>query len=116
MTNADQPMDHVPPDDGVARSEQSDLEKNVKEKRTWMRLIFMILMSIAWSIAVFITSAIVIVNFLYVLFTGKTNARLTSFGQALATYLYQIVRFMTFNSESRPFPVDEEWPSGKRSD
>ena len=113
MTNADQPMDHVHSDDGVAREEQSDLEKNVTAKSTWLRLLYMVVMAVAWSVAVFITSAVVVVNFFYVLFTGKTNPRLTEFGQSLASYLYQIVRFMTFNTDVRPFPMDEEWPSSK---
>ncbi len=111
MTNAEQPMDHVPPDDGVAHSEPSDLEKNVKTKSTWLRLLFMVVIGVTWSIAVFVTGAVIIVNFFYVLFTGKTNSKLTEFGQALASYLYQIVRFMTYNTETRPFPVDAEWPS-----
>jgi Flp pilus assembly protein TadB len=113
MTNAEQPMDHVSNDDGVAREKTSDLEKNVTEKSTWVRLLFMIVMGVAWSVAVFVTSVVVVVNFFYVLFTGKTNARLTEFGQALASYLYQIVRFMTFNTDIRPFPIDAEWPSAK---
>ncbi len=113
MTNAEQPIDHVQPDDGVAREHQSDLEKNVRSKSTWIRLLYMIVMAIAWSIAVLVTSAVVGLNFLYVLLTGKTNSRLTEFGQSLASYLYQIVRFMTFNTDTRPFPIDSEWPSTK---
>jgi uncharacterized protein YqhQ len=116
MTNAEQPMDHVASDDGVAREEPSDLEKNVRSKNTWLRLLFMIVMAVAWSIAVVIVGAVVVVNFFYVLFTGKTNSRLTGLGQSLATYLYQIVRFMTFNTETRPFPMDEEWPDQKAAD
>ena len=113
MTNAEQPMDHVPPDDGVARAETSELEKNVRSKNTWLRLLFMIVMGIAGSIALMITGAVIVLNFFYVLFTGKTNDRLTEFGHSLATYLYQVVEYLTFNNEARPFPVDNEWPAGK---
>ena len=116
MTNAEQPIDHVPPEEGVAHSEPTDFEKNIKTKSTWLRLLFMIVIGVIWSIAVFVTSAVVVVNFFYVLFTGKTNNRLTDFGQSLATYLYQVTRFMTFNTEMRPFPIDEEWPSEKKDD
>ena len=116
MTNAEQPMDHVPPDDGVAHSEPSDLEKNVKTKSTWLRLLFMVVIGVTWSIAVFVTGAVIIVNFFYVLFTGKSNNKLTEFGQSLATYLYQVARFMTFNTETRPFPIDEDWPAGEKRD
>jgi uncharacterized protein YqhQ len=116
MTNAEQPMDHVPPDDGVAHSEPSDLEKNVKTKSTWLRLLFMVVIGVTWSIAVFVTGAVIIVNFFYVLFTGKSNNKLTEFGQSLATYLYQVARYMTFNTETRPFPIDEDWPAGEKRD
>ena len=116
MTNAEQPMDHVPPDDCVAHSEPSDLEKNVKTKSTWLRLLFMVVIGVTWSIAVFVTGAVIIVNFFYVLFTGKSNNKLTEFGQSLATYLYQVARFMTFNTETRPFPIDEDWPAGEKRD
>ena len=113
MSNPDQPMDHVPPDDGVARDEPSDIEKNVKEKSTWMRLLFMILIGFAGSVAMFITGAVVVVNFFYVLFTGKANDRLTPLGHAMANYMYQIIQYMTFNSEVRPFPLDAEWPGSE---
>lgn len=115
MTNIEQPMDHAPPeDDGVAHVESSDLEKNVKEKRTWLRLLFMVAMVIAGSITVMVTGAVVVLNFLYVLFTGKTNSKLIEFGQALASYQYQTICFLTYNTETRPFPFDADWPSGEQ--
>jgi len=111
MADTEQPMDHVPPDDGVAREESSGLEKHVKSRRTWIRLLFMVLMGVAWSLAGLITWVVIFVNFLYVLFSGETNRQLTAFGHSLGMYLFQIVDFMTFNTESRPFPIDEDWPT-----
>jgi hypothetical protein len=51
-------------------------------------------------------------QFFSVLFTAETNKPLVTFGQSLATYTYQIVRYLTFNTEQRPFPFDLEWPDG----
>jgi len=122
MSNAEQPTDHAPgdgiddDDDGVARSEASDFERNVKSRNTWTRLLFMIVMGIAWSVAVMVTSFVVVLNFFYLLFTGSTNSKLTSLGHSLATYLFQIVEYMTFNSESRPFPFDDDFPAGLDKD
>ena len=111
MSEAGQPMDHVPPGSGAEGDRKNDLEKNIKEKSTWLRLVFMLLLGLAWSIAVVVLTAVVVLNFLYVLIGGETNARLTRFGHQLGTYLYRIVEFQTFNSEVRPFPFDEEWPA-----
>jgi hypothetical protein len=52
------------------------------------------------------------VQFCQVLFTGEINVQLRAFGQSLATYAYQIVTYLTFNTEVRPFPFDAEWPEG----
>jgi hypothetical protein len=112
MTNAEQPMDHVS-DDGVAREDPSDLQKNVKSKNTWLRLFFILVMGVAWSIAGFVTSVVVIANFLYLLLTGGTNDKLTSLGHSMATYLFQIIDYMTMNTEERPFPFDLDWPDGQ---
>jgi hypothetical protein len=49
-----------------------------------------------------------------VLFTGKPNARLLDVGLSLAQYVYQVVEYLTFNTEVRPFPFDAEWPAPRR--
>ena len=46
------------------------------------------------------------------LFTGETNKLLEKFGQSLATDTYQIICYLTFNTEEWPFPFDLDWPAG----
>ena len=95
---------------------ESNLEENVKSRSTWIRLLFMIVLFILWGISRIVVGAVVILQFLFVLFTAKTNEQLTELGQALATYSYQLVRYLTFNTEVRPFPFDAQWPSGPPGD
>jgi hypothetical protein len=59
-----------------------------------------------------VVSAVVLLQFSWVLLSGETNKSLENFGQSLATYTYQIVRYLTFNTEQRPFPFDLDWPVG----
>jgi hypothetical protein len=105
------PRDHAPeeerPDDGAHHG----LEENLKSKSTWRRLLFMIIFMIIWGISRFVVGAVVVLQFLWVLFAGETNSRLTEFGQSLATYTYQIVLYLTFNTEQRPWPF-ADWPGG----
>jgi hypothetical protein len=110
MSTEEQPQDHVPPDDGVAREESSDLETNVKSRSTWLRLIFIIGFFVLYGISRVIVFAVVVLQFLWVLFSGETNSKLGGLGQSLATYTYQIVLYVTFNSDEKPFPFDREWP------
>ena len=111
MTTSDQPMDHVPPDAETAgRSGQSDLEKNVKMRSTWIRLFFMIIFAFLYGLSRLVTAAVVVVQFFHVLFTGGTNEQLKTFGHSLAIYSFEVVDYLTFNTETRPFPLDSGWP------
>lgn len=112
QTMDDQPMDHVPPESETASdTKRSDLEKNVTRGSTWLRLLFMIIVGFLWGISRFVTAAVVVIQFFYVLFTGDTNAQLKALGHSLAIYSYEITDYLTFNTETRPFPFDAEWPS-----
>ncbi|MDX1486673.1 MAG: DUF4389 domain-containing protein, partial [Acidiferrobacterales bacterium] len=61
------------------------------------------------NVAEIVLLAVVVLQFLLTLFTGKTNQRLLSFGEALSTFFYQIFRFLTYNTEDKPFPFGP-WP------
>jgi hypothetical protein len=65
------------------------------------------------GLASLVGSFVVVLGFLWVLFTGEINRELQQTGQSLASYIYQIVRYLTFNSEKKPFPFGEGWPSAE---
>lgn len=111
MTTNDQPMDHAPPEEMADdKGASSDLEKNVKEKSTWVRLFFMVVFAILYGLSRFVIGAVVIIQFFYVLFTGETKAELKTFGHSLAIYSYEIIEYLTFNTDRKPFPFEGEWP------
>jgi len=111
MTTSDQPMDHAPPKgESTRESGRSDLEKNITRRSTWLRLLFMIILAVIWGISRVVTGAVVVIQFFYVLLSGETNAQLKTLGHSLAIYSYQVTDYLTFNSETRPFPFDTEWP------
>ncbi len=64
------------------------------------------------SLAGMIGTVIVVLGFLWVLFTGEVNRELRQIGQAIAGYMYEIIRFLTFNTDDKPFPFGGDWPSG----
>lgn len=86
------------------------LEENVKSRSTWLRLFFMVVIALLYGVSRIVVGAVVLIQFFWVLFTAETNPNLLRFGQQLATYTYQIVRYLTFNTEERPFPFDLDWP------
>ena len=89
----------------------SEIKDNLKQKKTWLRGLYMVLFAIFYSVAEFVLVVIVLFQFLSALFTGRTNARLLTLGQSLSTYIYQALRYLSFNSEYRPYPFGD-WPQG----
>lgn len=86
-----------------------DIKHNIKNSSIWKRGLYMLLCAIFYSIAEVVMFAVVIFQFIHKLFTGETNERLLKLGQSLATYIYQIIQFLNFNSEHLPYPFGG-WP------
>ncbi|MEN8106449.1 MAG: DUF4389 domain-containing protein [Pseudomonadota bacterium] len=103
-----------PPPNGSEDSQQQPIsvKENLKTRSTWLRLFFMFVVVLLYSVSRVVVSVVVLLQFFWVLFTGETNKPLERFGQSLATYTYQIIRYLTFNTEERPFPFDLDWPAG----
>ena len=117
MTTNDQPMDHVPPEEMAAdKEDSSDIEKNVKQKSTWVRLFFMIVLAFLYGLSRFVIGAVIAIQFFYVLLTGKTKGELKSFGHSLAIYSYQVIDYLTFNTDEKPFPFEGAWPTSLPKD
>jgi Domain of unknown function (DUF4389) len=105
----EEPANDLPPQDrGQA------LEEHLKARSTWMRLLFMIVIGVCHELARLVGAVVIVLQFLHVLFTGEANPRLKDFGLSLAQYFYQVVEYLTFNTEVRPFPFDAEWPAPRR--
>ena len=67
---------------------------------------------IFYSLAEVVLTAVVVFQLLLVLFTGKKNERLLKLGQSLSTYIYQVLKYLTFNSDYKSYPFGA-WPKGE---
>jgi len=96
------------------REQGRPLEEHLKARSTWVRLLFMIVIALCSAVARLVVTGVVVLQFFHVLFTGETNPRLKDLGLSLARYVYQVVEYLTFNTEVRPFPFDADWPPARR--
>ena len=83
---------------------RDETKANLTHQSTWIRLIHMIVLVVAFNIAELVIGALVIFQFLSKLLTGNANENLKAFGAQIGLYLYCIVRFLTFETEDKPFP------------
>ncbi len=87
----------------------TDSKKTLTNSNTWIRFAYMLLFAVLLVAARMVITLVVILQFLVVLVSGDDNENLRNLGQGLGKWVYQAVMFLTFNSDSKPFPFDE-WP------
>jgi hypothetical protein len=86
-----------------------NVKENIKSPDTWLRVLIMLLFVFILHVTEIVLAAVVLLQLLVVIFSGEPNVRLLRFGRDLGTFIYQTVRFLTYNSEERPFPFGD-WP------
>jgi hypothetical protein len=90
------------------------LKEKIAAQDKWIRLIFMVLFSLLvyWVVFLVIWAATAF-QFLYSLFVGTPNQVLLPFTASLSEYVKQIVMYLTYNSEEKPFPF-MPWPESAK--
>lgn len=86
-----------------------DIEHNIKRPSTWKRGGFILLFSIFYQMAAALMFLIITFQFVQKLITGDTNKQLRQLGRSISSYVYQVLQFMSFNSNYTPYPFGE-WP------
>ncbi len=89
--------------------QREEIRENLLSATTWIRFIFMLFFAVIGYIALGITMLVVLFQFVIVLLTGKLNERILPLGQSLSTYVHQILLYLTYNSDEKPFPFGA-WP------
>ncbi|MCZ6604686.1 MAG: DUF4389 domain-containing protein [Alphaproteobacteria bacterium] len=97
-------------DETPDQSETPTLKENIKAGSTWMRGLFMVLFIIIYGIAEFLIFAVILFQFLSMLVARKTNEPLLGFSKSLSMFIYEIMIYLSYNDEQRPFPFGT-WPS-----
>lgn len=90
-------------------SEELDtLVENIRQPSAWLRVVFMLGFAVAlYFVLIPVIIVIVIVQALFAVLTGESNENLRYFAAALGVYVSQIIRFLTYNSETKPFPFSD---------
>ena len=76
----------------------------------WTRLLAMIILAMAFGVGQSLMFLIAIVQFIWTLIDKEPNENLLNFSKALAKWMFQAAKFLTFVSDDRPFPW-ASWPN-----
>ena len=88
---------------------EPQVKENMSNTNTWGRGLFMLLFAVIQWVSKIVLVITIIIQFGFVLITGEKNERLLTFSKELSKFLYEIFMYLTFNSETKPFPFDS-WP------
>lgn len=89
--------------------DNEQLKSNLTSSKHWLRLVFMLLFAAVLQLASLVMWVLVVVQFLFSLITGEDNQHLRRFGHSLSTYIYDVLKFLCYSSEEKPFPF-ADWP------
>lgn len=90
--------------------DNEQLKSNLTSSKHWLRLVFMLLFAAVLQLASLVMWVLVAVQFLFSLITGEDNQHLRRFGHSLSTYIYDVLKFLCYSSEEKPFPF-ADWPA-----
>jgi len=88
-------------------------DDQAKLEHKLLRLVFMVLFALIYKLLDVVLILIVIAQYLFHVLTDKDNETLRQLGDGLSCYYYQIFRYLTYNSEEKPFPFSD-WPTSSK--
>ena len=87
-----------------------EIETKTYPKADMTRVLYTILYLIIGRFISMVLFVIAVSQFIYSLLIGEPNKKLLSFTDAMSEYGKQLILYIGFNSDARPWPVDD-WPS-----
>ena len=86
------------------------IKENAKDVDVWTRGLFILVYGVIFYFLFGLIWLVVIFQFVMKLITTEVNQNLLEFSDSLTRYVSQILLYITFRSEIRPFPFSP-WPT-----
>lgn len=93
----------------------SSKKSGIASEHFWLRILFMLFFIVAYQIVELLVLIISLIQLVYVALNNDKNLFLQQTGASLSDYAQQIFRYLTWNSETKPYPFTP-WPQGMAPD
>lgn len=84
-----------------------------KQDGHWLRVLYNIMFYVIYKVVDLIIFAILVIQLVIATFSDKPNEKLQEFGSSLGVYVKQIVAFISFSSDEKPYPLGD-WPKSSK--
>lgn len=88
---------------------EDDIKDRLSSSSLWARALYMLFFAIVSAIARAIVTLVAFVQLVFVVLTGRAQEGMLGLGNNLSVYMAEIIRFLTFNTDEKPFPFGP-WP------
>ena len=82
------------------------LSENIKEPSIWVNFFLKVIYLIFLNFIIPFLGFITLLQLLFSLGSKKPNNNLISFSKKISIYIYQIINFITYSSDERPWPFN----------
>ena len=91
-----------------------DIKQNITNRDVWLRGLFILIFGVILYFAFILVWLLVVFQFVSKVVTGNLNRQLADFSSGLLRYISQILGYITFQSDERPFPFSP-WPEADKA-
>jgi len=82
------------------------LKENIKESSIWFNFFLKVFYLIFLNFIIPFLGFVTLLQLLFSLGSKKPNDNLISFSKKISIYVYQIINFITYSSDERPWPFN----------
>lgn len=100
--------------EAVETTKDTSKETTDNNSETFSRIFYTILLAIIGWMALWVFTFVVIIQFGFLLITGQVNTNLKGFNKEVGLYLFDIIKYLSFQSNEKPFPF-RDWPYDENS-
>lgn len=93
----------------TVKEDTQNIVERLSSAEFWLRLAYMLLFFVIVSVAAYVMTFVVIVQFFWVLIAGEKNNKVSQFSKSLSLFIYEILLFLSHNTDEKPFPF-KDWP------
>jgi len=99
----------------VEINEKNSSESSEKNAEIFSRVFYTILLAIIGWVALWVFAFVVVIQFGFLLITGQVNTNLKGFNKEVGLFLFDIIKYLSFQSNVKPFPF-RDWPYDESAD
>lgn len=88
--------------------DQQEFKANIKRSESWLRGLFVLFFALIFQIVEVVIIAITVFQFASTIITRQRFTSLDQFSQGLAQYTKNLILYLTYQTEQKPFPF-RDW-------